>query len=86
MLGKRCLLSWMRRSLYRMDRESCSLLFPRGFANVGSSAGGVVILGGRGKIEITNTFEERLRLLEIDGLPAVRETLFGKNLNRRFTD
>ncbi|RMJ27152.1 hypothetical protein PHISP_01980 [Aspergillus sp. HF37] len=50
------------------------------------SAGGVVILGGQGKIEVTNTFEERLRLLEIDGLPAVRETLFGKNLNRRFTD
>ncbi|KAF9886260.1 V-ATPase V1 sector subunit E [Aspergillus nanangensis] len=50
------------------------------------SAGGVVILGGQGKIEINNTFEERLRLLEIDGLPAVRETLFGKNENRRFYD
>ena len=43
-------------------------------------------MGGRGKIEITNTFEERLRLLEIDALPAVRETLFGKNLNRKFND
>ncbi|PKY01959.1 vacuolar ATP synthase subunit E [Aspergillus campestris IBT 28561] len=48
------------------------------------SAGGVVILGGQGKIEINNTFEERLRLLEISALPAVRETLFGKNENRKF--
>ncbi|CAI7668473.1 hypothetical protein N7533_003305 [Penicillium manginii] len=50
------------------------------------SAGGVVIVGGQGKIEINNTFEERLRLLEIDALPVVRETLFGKNENRRFYD
>ncbi|KAL4997060.1 ATPase, V1/A1 complex, subunit E [Aspergillus recurvatus] len=50
------------------------------------NAGGVVIIGGKGKIEINNTFEERLRLLEIDALPAVRETLFGKNANRRFYD
>ncbi|CAG8017017.1 unnamed protein product [Penicillium salamii] len=50
------------------------------------SAGGVVIIGGEGKITINNSFEERLRLLEIDALPAVRETLFGKNPNRRFYD
>ena len=50
------------------------------------SAGGVVIIGGNGKIEINHTFEERLRLLEIDALPVVRETLFGKNTNRRFHD
>ncbi|KAJ5143472.1 uncharacterized protein N7515_002259 [Penicillium bovifimosum] len=50
------------------------------------SAGGVIIVGGQGKIEINNTFEERLRLLEIDALPAVRQTLFGKNPNRRFYD
>ncbi|KAJ6020391.1 hypothetical protein N7540_005895 [Penicillium herquei] len=50
------------------------------------SAGGVFIIGGQGKIEINNTFEERLRLLEIDALPSVRNTLFGKNVNRRFYD
>ncbi|KAN0076170.1 ATPase, V1/A1 complex, subunit E [Elaphomyces granulatus] len=49
-------------------------------------AGGVVIVGGGGKIDINNTFEERLRLLEIDALPTVRETLFGKNVNRKFFD
>lgn len=46
----------------------------------------MVIVGGQGKIEINNTFEERLRLLEIDALPSVRETLFGKNVNRKFYD
>lgn len=46
----------------------------------------MIIVGGQGKIEINNSFEERLRLLEIDALPAVRGMLFGKNENRRFYD
>jgi len=50
------------------------------------SAGGVIIYGGAGKIDVDNTFEARLRLLEESALPAIRETLFGKNPNRRFTD
>ena len=49
-------------------------------------AGGVSIVNGSGKIEINNTFDERLKLLEIDALPMVRETLFGKNENRKFYD
>ncbi|KAI0172486.1 ATPase, V1/A1 complex, subunit E [Hypoxylon sp. FL1284] len=50
------------------------------------SSGGVVILGGQGKIEINNTFDERLELLQTSGLPAVRKTLFGENPNRKFYD
>lgn len=50
------------------------------------SAGGVSIFNGTGKIDINNTFEERLRLLETDGLPTVRTTLFGENQNRKFKD
>nr|POE79679.1 v-type proton atpase subunit e [Quercus suber] len=50
------------------------------------SAGGVIILNGTGKIDINNTFEERLKLLEINALPTVRATLFGENENRRFKD
>lgn len=49
-------------------------------------AGGVSVLGGGGKIDINNTLEERLKLLEVDALPMVRVTLFGKNENRRFED
>jgi V-type H+-transporting ATPase subunit E len=55
------------------------------FAN-GGSAGGLSIVGGGGKIDINNTFEERLRLLEDAALPAIRTTLFGKNPNRKFYD
>ncbi|KAI1259853.1 ATPase, V1/A1 complex, subunit E [Xylariaceae sp. FL1019] len=49
-------------------------------------AGGVSIVGGKGKIEINNTFEERLRLLQSSALPAVRKALFGPNPNRKFFD
>lgn len=48
--------------------------------------GGLSIVGGGGKIDINNTLDERLKLLEIDALPMVRTTLFGKNENRRFYD
>jgi len=50
------------------------------------SAGGLSIVGGGGKIDINNTFEERLKLLEDNALPAVRTTLFGPNENRKFYD
>lgn len=50
------------------------------------SVGGVMILSGSGKIEINNTFEERLRLLKETALPSMRTTLFGPNENRKFHD
>ncbi|KAI0835432.1 ATPase, V1/A1 complex, subunit E [Hypoxylon sp. FL0890] len=50
------------------------------------SSGGLVIVGGQGKIDINNTFDERLLLLQSAALPAVRETLFGKNPRRKFYD
>jgi len=50
------------------------------------SAGGVIILNGTGKIDVNNTFEERLKLLENEALPSVRATLFGENKNRKFKD
>ena len=53
---------------------------------IGYSSGGISIVGGNGKIDINNTFEERLRLLETDALPMVRTSLFGKNENRKFYD
>jgi V-type H+-transporting ATPase subunit E len=46
----------------------------------------VIVVGGSGKIEINNTLEERLRLLETAALPMLREMLFGKNANRKFYD
>ncbi|KAL8831974.1 MAG: hypothetical protein Q9170_005068 [Blastenia crenularia] len=49
-------------------------------------SGGVSIVGGGGRIDINNTLDERLKLLETDALPMVRTSLFGKNENRRFQD
>jgi len=51
-----------------------------------TTVGGVSIIGGGGLIDINNTLEERLKLLEVDALPMVRTTLFGENANRRFHD
>ncbi|KAF2655327.1 ATPase, V1/A1 complex, subunit E [Lophiostoma macrostomum CBS 122681] len=50
------------------------------------SAGGVIVAGTGGRIDINNTFEERLKLLETDALPSIRVTLFGENENRKFHD
>jgi V-type H+-transporting ATPase subunit E len=50
------------------------------------SAGGILVVGGGGRIDIDNTLEQRLKLLEVDALPMVRASLFGKNDNRRFVD
>ncbi|KAL9078967.1 MAG: hypothetical protein Q9157_002110 [Trypethelium eluteriae] len=50
------------------------------------SAGGLSIIGGSGKIDINNTFDERLKLLETEALPNIRTTLFGENQNRKFHD
>ncbi|KAF2872941.1 ATPase, V1/A1 complex, subunit E [Massariosphaeria phaeospora] len=50
------------------------------------SAGGVIIVGSGGRIDINNTFEERLKLLETDALPSIRVLLFGENQNRHFRD
>jgi V-type H+-transporting ATPase subunit E len=46
----------------------------------------VIVSGTGGKIEINNTLDERLRLLETEALPSIRHTLFGDNKNRRFKD
>jgi len=55
-------------------------------ADVIDSAGGLIILNTTGKIDINNTFDERLELLSVDALPSVRTTLFGENKNRKFKD
>lgn len=51
-----------------------------------TSSGGVWIYNAAGRIDVNNTFEERLKLLETDALPSMRVTLFGENDNRKFRD
>ena len=50
------------------------------------SAGGVYVVGGKGKIEVDNTLEARLKICETNALPSIRVTLFGTNENRHFRD
>jgi len=69
----------------KMGKE-CEAVFDDKNPLPDESAGGVFIVGGNGKIEINNTLEERLKMCETDALPMVRETLFGKNVNRKFHD
>ncbi|CDO95320.1 unnamed protein product [Kluyveromyces dobzhanskii CBS 2104] len=49
-------------------------------------AGGVVVSNGNGKIEVDNTLEERLKLLNEESLPAIRLELFGQSESRKFFD
>lgn len=46
--------------------------------------GGVRVLGGNGKIDLNNTLEMRLKLLETEALPSIRAAIFGESEHRRF--
>lgn len=48
--------------------------------------GGVELSTPNGKIKVINTLEKRLQSIYEQMVPALRETLFGKNPNRRFVD
>jgi V-type H+-transporting ATPase subunit E len=50
------------------------------------SHGGVLLSGHHGRININQTLDERLRLLEDKMLPEIRTDLFGGNENRKFFD
>ncbi len=83
----------MRRIPSRRDREWFIFQSSMGLSDCGkhmltskTRPGGVSIVGTGGKIDINNTLDERLKLLETDALPMIRTTLFGKNENRRFYD
>lgn len=50
------------------------------------ATGGVELYARRGRIRINNTLEARLELIAQQLIPEIRTALFGKNVNRRFTD
>lgn len=50
------------------------------------STGGVELLAQRGRIKINNTLEARLELIAQQLVPEIRTALFGRNVNRKFTD
>jgi len=48
--------------------------------------GGVELVAQKGKIKISNTLESRLDMIAKQMVPEIRTSLFGRNVNRRFTD
>ncbi|SCU96346.1 LAMI_0F06238g1_1 [Lachancea mirantina] len=50
------------------------------------TAGGAIVSDKSGKIEVDNTLEERLKLLNEEALPAIRLELFGVTESRKFFD
>ncbi|KAI4470274.1 atpase h+-transporting v1 subunit e1a-related [Holotrichia oblita] len=50
------------------------------------TTGGIELVVHQGRIRINNTLEARLELIAQQLVPEIRTALFGRNVNRRFTD
>lgn len=50
------------------------------------SCGGIEIIALNGRIKVPNTLESRLELISQQLVPEIRNALFGRNVNRKFTD
>jgi len=66
--------------------KACKLDIGAGDWLPAACAGGVELVAKQGKIRVSNTLESRLELLARQMMPEMRETLFGKNENRKFFD
>lgn len=50
------------------------------------TCGGVEMVALNGRIRVPNTLESRLELISQQLVPEIRNALFGRNVNRKFTD
>lgn len=50
------------------------------------TCGGIELTALNGRIRVPNTLESRLELIAQQLYPSIRTALFGRNINRRFTD
>ncbi|TDG41489.1 hypothetical protein AWZ03_012086 [Drosophila navojoa] len=50
------------------------------------TCGGVELFALNGRIKVPNTLESRLALISQQLVPEIRNALFGRNVNRKFTD
>lgn len=73
--GRPCKLS--------LDERNVLAPAPSADPNADSCYGGVVLMGGAGRIICDNTLDQRLRLAFEQQLPDVRIKLFGMSVNRR---
>lgn len=51
-----------------------------------NSCGGIQLYAKQGRIKIDNRLEARLELIAAQLVPQIRTALFGRNVNRKFTD
>lgn len=51
-----------------------------------ATCGGIELSALNGRIRVPNTLESRLELIAQQLLPSIRNALFGRNVNRKFTD
>jgi len=66
--------------------KTCKMDIANGEWLAADCAGGIELVNKDGKIKVTNTLESRLELLSRQMMPEIRNTLFGKNENRKFFD
>lgn len=50
------------------------------------TTGGIELYARHNKIKVANTLEARLELISQQLIPQIRNALFGRNTNRKFTD
>ena len=50
------------------------------------TCGGIELIALNGRVKVPNTLESRLELISQQLVPQIRNALFGRNVNRKFTD
>lgn len=68
------------------SKRECSVFVDKETYLSSDTTGGVEILSQSGRIKVVNTLESRLALISQQLIPEIRTALFGRNVNRKFTD
>jgi len=69
----------------QMERE-CQIQIDQENFLPPDTCGGVELIACNGRIKVPNTLESRLELIAQQLVPEIRNALFGRNVNRKFTD
>ncbi|XP_063696536.1 V-type proton ATPase subunit E [Culicoides brevitarsis] len=80
------LLSKSIENYKQQSKKDCSVFVDKETYLSSDTTGGVEILSQSGRIKVVNTLESRLALISQQLIPEIRTALFGRNVNRKFTD
>jgi len=70
----------------QLSNKECTVFVDKETYLPQDTTGGVEILSQTGRIKVVNTLESRLELISHQLIPEIRNALFGRNVNRKFTD